>query len=90
MLYSEVLRQSAERRICPYFYQRELASLANLVSVSYNYILDEKVSWSLRSIFDYSESYLVVDEAHNLQFSFTNINSDHITTGSIKRALSEL
>jgi len=90
MLYSEVLRQSAERRICPYFYQRELAGQANLVSVSYNYVLNEKVSWSLRSAFDYGDSYLVVDEAHNLQFSFMNINSDHITTGSIKRALSEL
>ncbi len=90
MLYSEILRMGMSKGICPYYYQREVLPLMDVVSVNYNYILNEKFSWTLRDLVDFREAYLVVDEAHNLQFAAMNLNSDSITSGTVERARAEL
>lgn len=90
MIYSELLKYAAEEKICPYYYQRKIAAIMDVVSINYNYIVNENMFWSLRGLIDPEETYLVVDEAHNLQFIAMNLNSDSISTSSISRALDEL
>ena len=90
VLYSEVLELGMKEGICPYYYQRKILPYMDVVSVSYNYVLDERVSWTLRGVVDFEDMYLVVDEAHNLQFAAMNLNSDSITSGTLERAREEL
>lgn len=90
MLYSEILEFSKINNICPYYYQRKIAPYVDVLSINYNYIINRNILYSLKNILDISDSYLVVDEAHNLQFASMNINSDYISTVSIDRAINEL
>ncbi|MFP3255014.1 MAG: ATP-dependent DNA helicase [Thermoplasmata archaeon] len=90
MIYSEILKFSKENKICPYYYQRKIAPYMDLISINYNYIINENMLWSLKKIIDPSNTYLVVDEAHNLQFIAMNLNSDSISTNSISRAMDEI
>lgn len=86
-LYSETLKYCEEREICPYMLQSSLASGVDIVSLNYNYVIDEAVSWALRRRINYKNSFLVVDEAHNLQNA--NLNSDQITLGTVRFAIKE-
>lgn len=87
MTYREVYETASGLGICPYFLQRELLRLADVVSLSYNYVVDEGLSWSIKTVFPFKESILVVDEAHNLQS--LNLGGDTITEGTLERAYSE-
>ena len=90
MLYSEVLELGSKEGICPYYYQRRILPFMDVISVSYNYVLNEGISWTLRGAVDFEDLYLVVDEAHNLQFAAMNLNSDSITSVTLERARAEL
>ncbi|MGC8673025.1 MAG: ATP-dependent DNA helicase [Thermoplasmata archaeon] len=90
MLYSEILEFSKLNRICPYYYQRKIAPYVDVLSINYNYIINRNILYSLRNILDIKDAYLVLDEAHNLQFASMNINSDYISTVSIERGINEL
>ena len=89
LLYSDIIQLSAEAEICPYYLQRELLQYADLVALSYNYIIHPGMSWVIKSIIPFRECYLVVDEAHNLRL-IGNINSDYITLNTFKNAIKEL
>ncbi len=89
-LYSETLKYCEEMGVCPYMLQLSLVPYADLVSLNYNYILDESISWAMRRLISYRDSYLVVDEAHNLQRACSNLNSDRVTLGTLRSALREL
>ncbi|MGC8817530.1 MAG: helicase C-terminal domain-containing protein [Candidatus Hadarchaeum sp.] len=90
LLYSEILELCRTRKLCPYKVQRLLLGYADVVSLSYNYIIDEGMGWSIRRAIPFEESYLVVDEAHNLQYACMNLNSDRITLGTAAGALKEM
>ena len=87
LTYSDILGACAREGACPYYAQRALLRYAGMVSLSYNYVVDERVSWSVAKLFPYHRSVLVVDEAHNLQE--LSLNSDRVTEGTVARALSE-
>ncbi len=89
LLYSEILNLGKEKETCPYFLQRKLLKFADVISLSYNYIVSP-LSWSLRKSVPFHSSFLVVDEAHNLQFAAGNANSSKISLRSIERSLKEL
>ncbi|MEM2896976.1 MAG: ATP-dependent DNA helicase [Candidatus Bathyarchaeia archaeon] len=89
-LYSEVLKFCEKAKVCPYKLQLDLIPFANVIALNYNYILDENISWLMRRKIDYRESFLVMDEAHNLQSAYSSINSNRITTGTIERAIKEI
>ena len=89
-LYSEVLDYCEEREICPYRLQADLAPYADVIALSYNYIIDEDISWAMRTKIDYGSSFLVVDEAHNLEKACSSLNSDQITLTTIRSAIKEL
>ena len=88
LVYSEVFRVASSLGVCPYFLQFYLLEYADVVSLSYNYVVDERFEWSIRRIISFPLSILVVDEAHNLQR--LELGSDTITLGTLARALKEL
>jgi len=89
LLFSEIYEFAKETDMCPYFLQMELLRYAKVVSLSYNYIISE-LGWTINRLVPFRNSFLVVDEAHNLQYAASSINSDRITIGSVKRAIGEL
>ena len=89
MLYSEIMRTASREGVCPYYLQRNLLKFATVVGLSYNYVLSD-ASLSLQSFFPFRESFLVVDEAHNLEQTFLNLNSTSITIRGVGRAVDEL
>ena len=90
MLYSEILRECEERAICPYLVQRELLPIAQVVALNYNYIVGEALAWTIKRVVPFKRSFLVVDEAHNLQQACSSLNSIRITLGTAERALREM
>lgn len=89
LLYSEILGTCQDLGVCPYLAQRELLQYADVVSLSYNYIIDEKMAWSIKREVPFGRSFLVVDEAHNLQHACSNLFSDRVTVGTVTNALKE-
>ncbi|RLI76919.1 hypothetical protein DRP05_11755 [Archaeoglobales archaeon] len=89
ILYSEIIDECVKAEVCPYYLQRELLFYADVVSLSYNYIVHEPMGWVIKSIIPFDESILVVDEAHNLRL-IGSLNSDEITLNTIKNAIKEL
>jgi len=90
LTYSEVLRFCEENEICPYYFQLNLLEKAEVVAVNYNYILNEQMMWVLKNRIRQDKAFLVVDEAHNLQQAYSNINSRRITLNTIRNAIREL
>lgn len=89
-LYTELMKFCEDVGICPYLLQTSLLSEALVVAFSYNYVVDEDVSWAMRRRLSYRSSILVVDEAHNLQAACSSVNSERITLGTLRSALKEL
>jgi DNA excision repair protein ERCC-2 len=89
LLYSEIIDLCRNAELCPYYLQREMLYHADLVSLSYNYIVHPGMSWVIRSIVPFKASTLVVDEAHNLRL-VGNINSDQISLITFRNSIKEL
>lgn len=89
MLYSEILEACREIEVCPYLAQRGLLVRADVVSLSYNYIVDEKMAWTIRKEVPFRRSFLVVDEAHNLQHACSSLFSDRVSFGTFASAARE-
>ena len=87
-LYSEIINICKRDGICPYMAQSSLLNYANVVSLNYNYIVNNELSRVIRRSIPFDRSYLVVDEAHNLQNM--GLNSDSITINTFRHALGEL
>lgn len=90
LLYSEIMEFCKKNKICPYYVQRELLQYCNVISMNYNYIINEDISWSIRGLIPFKECFLVVDEAHNLVSACSNANSDKISLRAIENSLREI
>jgi len=90
LVYSEVLKLGEKYKVCPYYYQLSQIHDSLVISVNYNYIFNEQISWALRNKIDFNDVILVIDEAHNLQFLSSSINYKEITLGTIKNCIKEI
>ena len=90
MLYSEILHECEREEICPYLVQRELLPFVHVASMSYNYIVSKSLGWTIKRMLPFNRSFLVIDEAHNLQQACSSINSTAITSGTVERAFKEI
>jgi DNA excision repair protein ERCC-2 len=90
LLYSEILKLCWEEEICPYETQRAMLPFADVISLNYNYIIHEGMGWSIKNQAPFRSSFLVIDEAHNLQRAAASLNSDRITLGTLRNALKEI
>lgn len=89
MLYSQILSECKRLNICPYYFQLKLLPDATVVSMSYNYILNENVRRVVNYGLKLKNAFLVVDEAHNLQNACLSLNSDSISETGILKAIRE-
>ncbi|MCX8189043.1 MAG: ATP-dependent DNA helicase [Nitrososphaeria archaeon] len=89
MLYSQILSECKRLNICPYYFQLKLLPEATVISMSYNYILNENVRWVVNYGLKLKNAFLVVDEAHNLQNACMSLNSDSISETGILKAVRE-
>lgn len=89
LLYSEILKFCKKYGVCPYYIQLSLLPFARVVSLSYNYIINEKMSWLIKRRIPFSYSFLVVDEAHNLRKA-GELFSDKITLNTLKNSIKEM
>ncbi|MEM2929113.1 MAG: helicase C-terminal domain-containing protein [Nitrososphaerota archaeon] len=90
LLYSEILKFCEKEEICPYKLQLDLIAFADVIALNYNYIISKDIGWVLQNRINYSDSFLVIDEAHNLQNVCSILNSDQITIGTIRNSLKEI
>ncbi len=88
LLFSEIIKIGRRWEVCPYFLQLRMLKQADLVSMSYNYIFSP-VGWVIRRLLPFRRSFLVVDEAHNLQKVIPNLNSDCLTLGAVEGCIKE-
>ena len=88
LIYPEIIRISRKEKVCPYYLQRKLLPRAMVIGLSYNYILSN-AGTSLQSLVPFEGSFLVVDEAHNLEQVCLNLNSISITSRGVERAIDE-
>jgi len=90
LLYSEIMDIGKNLEICPYYLQQEFIPLADVISLNYNYVIDEDMSWVIKRKTPFKKCFLVADEAHNLQQAASGLNSDQITLRTLNRSTSEL
>lgn len=90
LLYSEIMNSAKNLEVCPYYLQQKLLPEADVISLNYNYIIDENLSWVIQKEIPFKKCFLVVDEAHNLQKAASGLNSDQITLRTLTRSLNEL
>jgi len=88
-LYSQILSECKSLGICPYYFQLKILSQATVVSLSYNYVLNESIRWIVEHGLRLKNAFLVVDEAHNLQNACLSMNSDSVSESSVEKALKE-
>lgn len=52
---------------CPYFFSRKMAEICDIVFVPYNYLIDKQTRHGLESLFNWTGSVVIFDEAHNIE-----------------------
>lgn len=75
-------------RVCPYFYTRDLSTIADLVLLPYNYLLDNSIRATLK--LDWQNSIIIFDEAHNLERVASDAASFTLTSTDLAGCISEL
>jgi DNA excision repair protein ERCC-2 len=81
----------SRRGFCAYEALRKVLPKANVFLGTYHYAFDPTVRQSILKSFGVglSKVYLIVDEAHNLPTFSRELLSDHLTEGTVERALKE-
>ena len=77
-----------ERNLCPYYYQKLTMSEADIIFITYDYLLDQKQL----STFNLSleNSILIFDEAHNIERRCEEISSFEISITKLRDTIQEL
>jgi DNA excision repair protein ERCC-2 len=84
------LRSVGEKNgLCPYFMTRQAVSTANVVVCNYQYLLDPKVSATIRNELP-KESIVVFDEAHNIDSICIEALSVYLDKRTLKLASTNL
>eukprot|EP01133_Synstelium_polycarpum_P009158 gene9158-10747_t len=79
-------------QMCPYFMSRHLINFANIVILSYQYLLDPKIASLVTSSFP-SNSIVVFDEAHNIDnvcINALSVNIDKKTLDNSSKNITKI
>ena len=85
----EVFNRAKKETVCPFEVQLELANRADVVVADYNYVFEPSAALSLFNN-EEEESFLVIDEAHNLADRVREIYSPCLSSACITLAKDEL
>jgi regulator of telomere elongation helicase 1 len=83
----DLVQKSRQRKICPYYASRDIASRADLIFLPYNYLLDASVRASLA--IDLRDSVIIFDEAHNIMSTCEDATSYSFEVQDVALALHE-
>jgi len=61
----DLVKKGVQKRICPYFYSRDLSEKADLILLPYNYLIDDSIRKTLK--INWNNAVVIFDEAHNLE-----------------------
>nr|XP_039267118.1 ATP-dependent DNA helicase DDX11-like [Styela clava] len=84
----EIVKSGKEITACPYYATRQAIPLAQLIVVPYQTLLHE--STRKASGIKLKDSVIIVDEAHNLVDTISNIHSIEVTCAQVLRAHNQL
>jgi DNA excision repair protein ERCC-2 len=82
----------SECTVCPYDVMMEEAKSADIILAVYNHVFDKNIRESLYKNLGLnpSDTYLLIDEAHNCGIAVEGINSTRLTSSDIERIQNEL
>lgn len=83
-----VFTAAKREQVCPFEVQLELASRADAIVADYNYVFDPGTA--LKHLDDLNDTYLVIDEAHNLPDRARRIFSPELHEEVFRRAIGYL
>ncbi len=84
----DLVKYGKQKKACPYFLSRELATHAEIIFAPYNYIMDPGIR-SAMSI-NMENSIVIVDEAHNVEDTCRSAGSFEISSDSLYAVQTEL
>ena len=85
----EDLHRIAQRQqLCPYYASRDRASVADLIFMPYNYLIEEKIRENYE--IGYNNSIIIFDEAHNVAPVSEEVSSFELKAKVLEATLTEL
>jgi chromosome transmission fidelity protein 1 len=84
----DVVKVGRETKICPYYGTRATIPMAELVTLSYNILLQKETRDSFS--INLKNQIVIIDEAHNLLDTITQIHSVEISQCHITQSLNQL
>jgi chromosome transmission fidelity protein 1 len=84
----DIVKVGRDVKICPYYGSRHTIPIAELIALPYN-ILFQKETRDSFSI-NLKNQVIIIDEAHNLIDTITQINSVEITSMHVTQALNQM
>ncbi len=88
-LFSELLDVAKANKMCPYYLQYQSLHAADVLSINYNQVLNKDLSHMFKYKIPFENTFLVVDEAHNLQSFAGTMNSRKFAVSSIENSIHE-
>lgn len=73
---------------CPYFVSKEVLQKAQIIYMPYNYLIDPKIRSAIK--IDFSDSIVIIDEAHNINAVCEQCASTAITSTAVGIAVRDL
>lgn len=79
----DLIKDSVDHKYCPYYFSKEYFKKADVVFLPYNLLFNEESRSSLG--INLNDAIIIVDEAHNIIESVTQMNSGIIKSDDTKR-----
>ena len=85
----DIVKQSKEKDLCPYFVTKSMVSKADIICCPYNYLIDPSIFKQMNV--NLKDSVVVIDEAHNVEsLSRTVIHFEENLGVSFKKMIHDL
>jgi len=75
--------------MCPFYASRDLAPVADIIFMPYNYLLDMKIRSNFKHI-QFNNSVIIFDEAHNVQKVAEDASCFEVSVTELKKCLEEI
>eukprot|EP00934_Nitzschia_sp_Nitz4_P001171 Nitzschia sp. Nitz4//scaffold2_size372955//57610//61680//NITZ4_000371-RA/size372955-snap-gene-0.9-mRNA-1//1//CDS//3329546620//1171//frame0 len=86
----ELVAMGKDRKVCPFYYTRDLVADAELILLPYNYLFDRDARTTTLADIPWDNSVVIFDEAHNLESFASDSASFDLTTTDIGGCLGEI
>ena len=84
----ELHRIAQKQQVCPFFANKDRASVADVIFMPYNYLVEEKIRENFE--IGYANSVIIFDEAHNIAPVTEEVSSFQLKAKLLEQTLTEL